>query len=348
VMFWYWCCRMLMPREAGKFISGVAKDVFIKGEGVTKVANIIAEAVKNGKLDPESFKQNEVLPLDKGLTNQQLSDWIFLVDAINFNFWTPNGVPKYVVKHNGVKRAGYLGMVLAVNRAIDEGKPMYDPNYYSKLTVADLKNIFRSETKSLLPLFEERVKVLKAVGEKLIEKYDGSFLNVLKLAEGSAMKLVKLIMDEFEPFRDTAVIEGQEVALLKRAQIVAADIWMLYCGQDLGSFADIDSLTMFADYRVPQAMVHFGALKYSTSLMNKLENEYLFKSGEREEVEIRGASIHATELIVAETRKILESLGLSPNGINSIKVDFFLWDYRVSNSKMLEPVPYHRVRCIYY
>ena len=39
------------------------------------------------------------------------------------------------------------------------------------------------------------------------------------------------------------------VKFLKRAQIFAADVWHRFKGQGYGEFHDIDSLTMFADYR---------------------------------------------------------------------------------------------------
>lgn len=339
---------MLYPREAAAFIAENAKDVKIVDEGVKKIANIIAEAAKSGKLDVASFKQNEVLPLDKDLSTEQLANWVFLVDAINFSFWTPDGVPKYSVIYQGKKRTGYLAMVAAINRAIDEGKKIYDPKYYSKLVLDDMKEIFRSDTESTMPLFDERLRILKEIGNKLIDKYDGSFVNILKKAEGSALKLIDLVASEFPCFHDTAIYNGKEVKIYKRVQILAADIWMLYRGNGFGAFVDIDKLTIFADYRVPQAMVYFGALRYSDSLMTDLKKEKLFQSGDREEVEIRGCSIHAAELIVEETHKVLASWGLSTAGVNSIKVDYYLWDYRMMNAEALNDIPYHRVRCIYY
>lgn len=175
-------------------------------------------------------------------------------------------------------------MVAAVNRAIDEGKMMYDPRFYSKLTVDDIKHIFRSDTASPMPLFDERIQVLRQVGSKLIEKYGGTFQNVLKEVDGSVVKLIKLITSEFPCFQDISTYDGQEVALFKRVQILAADLWLLYQGKGLGAFTDIDSLTMFADYRVPQVLAYFGALAYSDILMEKLEKEKLFQSGDREEV----------------------------------------------------------------
>ena len=37
--------------------------------------------------------------------------------------------------------------------------------------------------------------------------------------------------------------------ILKRAEILVADLWACFEGQGLGAFTDIDTITMFADYR---------------------------------------------------------------------------------------------------
>jgi len=60
------------------------------------------------------------------------------------------------------------------------------------------------------------------------------------------------------------------VGIYKRAQIVIGDLWACCHGKGYGQFDDIDSITMFADYRIPQALVWFGVLKYSNDLMEKL------------------------------------------------------------------------------
>lgn len=338
--------EMLGPREAGKFIANLAKDVKIKPDGVTKTARVIADAVKAGELDMEAFKQNEVLPLDRGLTQGQLANWVFLVDALNFSFWTPNGQPKYTVTRKGKTYTGYLAMVAAVNRALDEGQPMCDPAHYSKLTIQDLSHIFRSDTSSQMPLLEKRIEVMQEISGILKEKFGGSFEGVLKMAENSAMKLVEIVTKNFPCFHDVATFEGRPVAFYKRAQILAADLWMLYRGKAPGGFTDMGKLTMFADYRVPQAMAYLGALEYSDSLLQQMKEEFVFSNGDREEVEIRGCSIEATEQIVDAAKSLLEAEG--GGDVNSIKVDYFLWDYRIKHAAKMESIPYHRVRCVFY
>lgn len=39
-----------------------------------------------------------------------------------------------------------------------------------------------------------------------------------------------------------------------------------------GDIVSMDWLTMFADYRVPQALVYLGALRYSDALMQALKS----------------------------------------------------------------------------
>ena len=69
--------------------------------------------------------------------------------------------------------------------------------------------------------------------------------------------------------------KGNKVVLHKRAQILVADLWQLFEGKGLCNFSDIDGITMFADYRVPQSLQYFGAFQYSDSLFQDLKNEKL-------------------------------------------------------------------------
>jgi len=53
---------------------------------------------------------------------------------------------------------------------------------------------------------------------------------------------------------------------LKRAQILISDVHECLRGENPADFADIDKLTMFADYRVPQVLAYKGVLVYSEEL----------------------------------------------------------------------------------
>lgn len=131
--------------------------------------------------------------------------------------------------------------------------------------------------------------------------------------------------------------------ILKRAQILVADLWACFEGSSWGFFHDIDMLTMFADYRVPQVLLSMGLLHYEDSLMEKLQRAVEIPAGSKEEVEIRCCSICAVEMLREAMQK--EDSGLA---INSVLLDFYLWDWAQMNRDQLEAFPIHRTRSIYY
>lgn len=113
------------------------------------------------------------------------------------------------------------------------------------------------------------------------------------------------------------------------------------------SMSPIRLLTAFKAHfgrRVPQVLANFGAIHYSDRLLALLkEPNHLLRSGDDYEVEIRAASIVTVERI----KDILKTA--NDNSINSVIIDFYLWDYRRENSEAIErKTPFHRVRSIYY
>lgn len=292
----------------------------------------------------ENFSQHELHPKP---TDSHAVDWIFVIDTLNFCFWTPGDATKWKVD----EQTGYFALCAAINRAQKKGIDIINPEYYSKITVEELKQILRADDGTTeVPLITERVKCLHEVGSKLIQNYEGKFENVIKKSEGSAEKLLQLIVDEFPCFRDEADFNGERVAIYKRAQILVGDIWSCFRGEGIGKFDDIGKITMFADYRVPQVLCHFGALEYSKELLTTLNNDTILENGCAEEVEIRGATIYVVEIV---KEKVLEEIELkypeiSTQNVNSILLDHFLWDYRRRHAKELEYIPFHKTFSVYY
>ena len=90
---------------------------------------------------------------------------------------------------------------------------------------------------------------------------------------------------------------------MKRGQILIADLYGCMKGQGPAAFNDIDFLTMFADYRVPQVLNYLGALQYSKELKEALDHGLTIKYDEKTrsvseeiECEIRGCTIEACEV----------------------------------------------------
>ncbi|XP_019410924.1 PREDICTED: UPF0553 protein C9orf64 homolog isoform X3 [Crocodylus porosus] len=217
------------------------------------------------------------------------------------------------------------------------------------MTLEQVKHVFRSDTEVPMPLIEERHRVLNESGTVLLEKFGGSYLTCVKMSQKSAQKLLCLIVENFPSYRDEAIFQGKKVSFYKRAQILVADTWSVLEGKEDGCFSDISSLTIFADYRIPQVLVHLGAMRYSDELMRKLHEGVLFQSGDKQEVEIRGCSVWCCELICDRLLELYNKKGQNMNEkINAVLLDYYLWDYARNHREDMKYIPFHRVRCIYY
>ncbi|XP_053554685.1 queuosine salvage protein [Bombina bombina] len=338
---------ILLPREAGKFITENSKDVFVEQEGVRSLAKTLFDKVNKKEITLAGWKSlHELNPQDSG---EDAVNWVFFADTLNFSFWSDSDEHKYLVKYKGKEYSGYWSFCAAMNRALDEGIPITTPSYYSNITLDQLKHVLRSDSDVPIPMIEERLQILHQTGKILTEKFGGSYLNCVKQSDKSAVRLMKLIVENFPSYKDVGIFQGKQVAFYKRVQILVGDTWGVLGGQGDGNFYDIHKITMFADYRIPQALVHFGTMRYSDELMKKLKEAWLFQNGDIQEMEIRGCSIWAVELICEHMRELFKEKGEEmSNEINPVLIDHFLWDYARDYRKEINVVPFHRVRCIYY
>ena len=268
---------------------------------------------------------------------QETAQYIFLLDSLNFCFWADKGKPRWTITHGSKQVNGYFALALALKKALKK-YPILNANFLAKISHQDLADIFASSNGQTIPLFENRLAIARQIGQVLAKKYSGQASNVVKAADKSADKLIELILRDFPSFRDTAVFGGKKIYLLKRAQILTADIWGALGGQGLGKFKDIDQLTCFADYKIPQILHCFGVLEYSPQLLRKIKNETLIIAGSQEEVEIRANTIWAVEML----KKDLAKLG---RHLPSFQIDWILWNM---SQKVKMPTPYHKTRTIYY
>lgn len=340
----------LGPRESSALISKSSKHVFINEQAIQNLSNNLLGRMR---ADQEyiHFKGWKSHALNPSIADDAAIDWIFLVDTLNYSFWSVDSSRKYIIKYNNTKYTGYWSLCAAVNRALDENIPITSAEYCRDFTIEQARHVFRSDSTTEIPLLDERVRMMKEVGKILVEKFDGKFSNCIKKAENNGQKLMKLVVDNFPCFRDEGEYKGQKVSFYKRAQILVADLWACFEGQGAGRFGDINSITMFADYRIPQALAYFGVLSYSEELMKLLKEEHMFQNGDEMEMEIRGGSIWAVEKLAKCINELLaeeESKNMRNIQINAVNLDHFLWDYRSLHNAETEHIPYHKVRCIYY
>ena len=277
----------------------------------------------------------EASPFDlSDLKDKEKLNFLFIFNSLNFCYW---GDPKWTIGYKGQKYDGAWAMIACLLRAIEEKIPILKAEFLIGLTEEKLKEILKGNV--LIPLFEERLKILRENGKILKQKYQGEFANVIKKAKKDALKLLQVLVSDFPSFNDFAIYKGRKVFFYKRAQLLIADVYRLFKGKDYGSLKNIEELTAFADYKIPQILRKLGILKYSPKLALKIDNKIPIPSGSEEEIEIRANTIWAIEMIK-------EKLKTKIPDIKSFDIDSYLWI--LGQNKSPDDKPYHLTQTIFY
>ncbi|GMT24495.1 hypothetical protein PFISCL1PPCAC_15792 [Pristionchus fissidentatus] len=344
----------LNPMESGDFISRNSKHVKVNAEKCEEVAKKVLDSVIDDSLDKIDYCANPLCP--QGLTAEQLCNWIYLLDTLNFSFW-PNDGELYDVTYKDKKETGYLALCAAFCKAHDAGIDVTSTEWMSNCPPSTLDEILKSDSGHSIPLLESRAIAMHETADHLIKKYDGEAIEMVKKCNGSAQALLRAVI-YIESFRDICFYKGKKVSFLKRAQILVSDVQSALSNNpqyaDLVKFEDLGVLTMFADYRVPQVLNYFGALEYSEELTARLKTKEIISHHSEMEMEIRGCSIQAVQLIYLACERLREAEygGLDWECLRfvyPIHIDIWLWQYRREHSEAVEThIPYHRTRSIFY
>lgn len=146
-------------------------------------------------------------------------EWIFLIDSLNFSFWSTEDLTIE-------GQVGYWALCAAINRALAESIPITNPEFYSKLSLEDARHIFRTDSGLEIPLLPERVDILHQNGQILLsvrdlqsvyrrfatlkfQKFNGKFAECIRECGNSAVTLLRLIREHFRSFRDECLYDGQ-------------------------------------------------------------------------------------------------------------------------------------------
>jgi len=272
----------------------------------------------------------------------RLANLVLVVDALNFCFWSlpTTGRPRWQVTHDGTTYNGYAALAVALRRAAAGGYPLWDGDYLGTITELDVSEILAGDPGSdPIPLLHARMEHLQEMGVALVERWEGTFLHAIRAARGSAPKLIAEVLRALPSFRDTAPWGQREARFYKRAQILVADVYGAFGGQGPGAFHNLDTLTAFADYKVPQVLRQLGVLSYAPELAERIARYELIPFESDEELEIRASTVWAVELLRQE-------LARQGRAMPAYAIDWALWQAGQSLPDGAEP--YHRTLTVYY
>ncbi|KAF8073952.1 hypothetical protein FPV67DRAFT_1560242 [Lyophyllum atratum] len=383
--------------ESSEFVYQATDIVHINDDGVKMAAKHIRQKLLVESYTPRTWRTHplHIVPSDPYIAsdpmNKSIMNWIFLISALNFSFWSEKeGLPdRYGVEwqdgwdSEGTKVwTGYWSLVASLNRALaDDDIPITDPNFYSSETLCPdslIEHVFRPAEQSTetIPLLRERITVMREVGSILCNNFGGSFQGFLEEfhrrnnGEGTALELVHMITDTFPSFRDEVVYNGKKICFWKRAQILVAETWAAFFPATPTLThpifpgprgPQIQQLTMFADYRVPQILHHLCILTYPPSLVSLLKAGTPLASGSSEEMSLRSASIIAVERVREEILALFagdaDADESRKDSLSSVLIDFYLWDLakkiesgeeKIEGTETADMAPIHRTRSIWY
>lgn len=282
------------------------------------------EEAQSPELDPQSHY------IDHG---DDTAAFFLILDTINFG----SGYFPLLRKRPGM--SGYFTVARSLNDFYKSRGPL-TAEELTRLTREDCTRIFGQDpaNKAVAELMQLFTTALNDLGNYVLQSFDGNCSALIKAAGSSAERLVRLLM-KMPFFKDVASYDKLDVPFYKRAQLTAADLSIAFRGQGLGTFNDLDTLTIFADNLVPHVLRVDTVLLYEEALSARIDAGELIPSGSDEEIEIRACAVHAVELLKEELNRI----GYE---VRSLELDYLLWNR--GQRPYYKAKPRHRTRTVFY
>lgn len=310
--------------RGARFVAERSRNVSLNMEKLRALSRSIAETE-----GAEHWLSGSPVKLDM-LNDELMYNFLFFLHSLNFSYW---GDPKWTVGYGKNEYDGSWAMVVCLISQLEKGVPLVDPEYLTMLSLREFARVLAGNVG--IPLLRERYGIVKHNAEVLKNRFKGRFKEVVRRSEGDVPRLLSLILDNFETFRDSAVYENRTVPFHKRVQLLISDIYGAVGDEYSSGLEGLENLTAFADYKIPQVLRELGITIYGKDLAERVDDKVPLTSGSAEEVEIRSHTVWAVELI---SRNIP---GLLPVEINDL-----LW--LKGQEKSGAPKPYHRTRTTAY
>lgn len=250
--------------------------------------------------DFQKSSKSEQNFVDTTLTAENELGLNLFLNVVNFCYKNPFTSNEYKYKNRSgeaIKRA--TGLKAAMTDA--------DVNWGSLVEVAGLNDkkwseIVQLENNKDFYLGADRGSRITEMAGKMLRSFN-NISEFLEFAEYDAEKVLPILgrsgyfTDEFQ----------------KRSQLAVSMMNGVLKSRFQKELKGVDSLTVMADYRLPQVMYNFGAIELSSGLKDNLMKHNVIESGSPEELSLRAASV----LIGERLSKLM--------GINENDVDQLLW-----------------------
>ncbi len=262
---------------------------------------------------------------------------IFVFNTINYCFWAGKGEKKWTVKIDNEELDGSIALFRCIEKEVKRNANFLAGDELADLSRSHLRDILAGNI--TIPLFEERLECLHEAGKVIEKHFKNSFMGVYRKASNDAIALADLLVSHFPCFDDISEYKGTKIGFYKRAQLNSKMVSDALVANNKKELKNLDKLTAFADYKIPQILRNLGVIQYTEELANKIDSYILIEKGSEDEVEIRSATVWAVELIRQELQEKYDF-------VTSSHVDSMLWNKTQTKAK--GDKPYHRTLTIAY
>ena len=280
-------------------------------------------------------------PFDWGTDPNAVIDATMVKTTLDFAFTDFATGVKFEVDYQGRRWSDSEAMFACLHRAMTAGVPLLEGEYLATVTRPDLEQIFRGTIE--MPMLDERVAILREVGEKLVADFRGRYHRFIRacpqmLYAGGDGVLERLVT-EFPRFADESSYHGGRVVFHKLAQLA---LWSLHLAVgESGGFVlgDLGHMTAFADYIMPVALRVMGILEYTPELEARIMSGGMIDRDCDEEIEIRAHSVFATAMLT-------DAINRRRPGQRQLVIPEI--DYRLWSAYHATTWPHHLTRTVMY
>ena len=270
-------------------------------------------------------------------------------NALNFSYYPDPAMPRWRWLSPDGQEIGAddeANGVVAALTELNKGGDMLlaNPTYLQGIDAKTLnESLFKpAPGAGPLPLAEERAAALRQVGEGLARR-GCTPLGLVKAANRSAARLVAMLLEEFPLYADVQEVGSYRLPFNKRAQLCVS---MLHASGVAGGFTDMECLSVFADYRIPQLfrVKDVQIFELTPRLEAEIDEGKPIARGAEDEVRLRAATVWAAALIGDALRKKEKGA----EGVTQAQLDYYLWKLAVKRDAAGELPTFHRTRCTAY
>ena len=332
-----------MAQGTDDLVAGSTRDVDIRGTlpplgwGVRvndAAIDMVAATLATATL-PTSGEGIHTLP--HGDTPGRWCDFVGLSVSVLACLWAPVGDEQWTVEVAGQTLTDAPAFFHAFARTMLplEGRDGYDLAAFVDWTLDDAHAMFAGN--GHFQLVPQRWQQLRATARVMCERYDGSFLGLVRSCAYDAEVVVRTLVDEVPGYHDVSHSDCGVLRFEKLPRLATAMI----AGGIEQPLRGLDEFPVYPDYMIPKVFRHWGIFIYDDALASTIDQRRLVPKDSEWEHALRWATVAAADRL----RGRMAALGRS---ITGPQLDFALWHAGVLGPLAGQMGEHHRTLTLHY